>query len=91
MGLVFDSRQKSWTSVEVIVGSLALSKGHSCGFLGLITLDKHLSLEHNCSALLVTKIQSICYLFRNLTGVMWSNYLVSIDRTKVDSRLEMEH
>lgn len=81
----FHNRQKECSKLNIKMNDFILNTDEQNKFLG-ITIDECLNWKAHCHNL-ISKLNSICYLFRNIKSIMTKEQLISIYHAQVGSRL----
>lgn len=72
-------------NVHISINNAAITRVSSTKFLG-IWIDERLCWSEHCGSL-VAKLNSLCYLFRNLRGVLTVPQLITVYHAQIGSRL----
>lgn len=83
--LRFHNYQKQCDTLNLTINNIKLQATENSKFLG-VHLDSNLSWDCHCSGL-VSKLNSLGYLFRNLRGVLSTEQLTPLYYSYVESRL----
>ena len=81
----FHNHQKSVQKIHISINNVEIQQKTSAKFLG-VHLDEHMSWTEHCRSL-VAKLNSFCYLFRNLRCILNTAQLITVYRAHIDSRL----
>lgn len=83
--IVFHNYQKQAPSLNIHINNNEISKVDCNKFLGM-RIDEHLSWRGHCEYL-ISKLNSLIYLFRNLKSILNHEQLVNVYHSMVESRL----